>query len=105
MSAIWWSVIAASLLVFALKFAGYLVPQKVVAGPVVSRVAGVVTIALLSSLVASQTLAGDGGIVLDARIPAVAVAGLLLWFRAPFIVVIVAAALVAAGLRLIGWMP
>lgn len=105
MSTIWWSVIAASLLVFALKFAGYLVPQKMVAGPAVSRVAGVVTIALLSSLVASQTLAGEGTIVLDARIPAVAVAGILLWFRAPFIVVIVAAAVVAAGLRFMGWMP
>lgn len=105
MSSIWWSVIAASLLVFALKFAGYLVPQKVVAGPAVSRVAGLVTIALLSSLVASQTLAGDGGLVWDARIPAVVVAGVLLWFRAPFIVVIVAAALVAAGLRFVGWLP
>jgi hypothetical protein len=39
--------------------------------------------------------------VLDARVPAVAVAGFLLWRRAPFVVVVVVAAVVAAGLRLI----
>lgn len=104
MSAIWWAVIAASLVVFAIKFAGYLVPQKIVSGPAVSRVAGLVTVALLSSLVVSQTLASDSGIALDARVPAVLVAGALLWLRAPFIVVIVAAAAVAAGLRALGWL-
>lgn len=104
MSAIWWSVFAASALVYFLKLSGYLVPQKLVAGPAVSRVAALVTIGLLSSLVASQTFAGDGVVVVDARLPAVIVAGLLLWLRAPFILVIVAAAAVAAGLRGFGWM-
>ena len=105
MSAIWWSVIAASVLVYLIKLSGYLVPQKVVSGPVVSRVAGLVTIALLSSLVASQTFAAGSAVALDARLPAVAVAAVLLWLRAPFIAVIIAAAVVAAGLRALGWMP
>ena len=42
-------------------------------------------------------------IVVDARVPALLVAGGLLALRAPFLVVVVAAALVAAGLRALGW--
>ena len=105
MDAIWWYVIGASLIVLALKLAGYLLPQRLVEGPALSRVAVLVTVALLSSLVASQTLNLDGQIVFDARVPAVVVAGALLWFRAPFIVVIVVAAVVAALLRMFDLMP
>jgi branched-subunit amino acid transport protein len=102
---IWGFVIAGSLVVLALKLAGYLVPQKVVQGPAISRVAALVTVALLASLVVSQTLGGEGGIELDARVPAVAAAGAMLWMRAPFIVVIVGAAVIAALLRLFLGMP
>lgn len=105
MTDMWWIVVGSSLVVFALKLAGYLVPQRFVEGPALSRVAALVTVALLASLVVSQTLQGDGGISIDARIPAVGVAAVLLWLRAPFLVVIIAAAAVAAGLRALGWMP
>ena len=101
MDPIWGFVIAGSLVVFALKVAGYLVPQRLVEGPALSRVAALVTVALLASLVVSQTFGDDGGLTLDARLPAVAAAGVLLWLRAPFIVVIVAAAVIAALLRLL----
>ena len=101
MDPIWGFVIAGSLVVFALKLAGYLVPQKLVEGPALSRVAALVTVALLASLVVSQTFGDDGGLTLDARVPAVAAAGVLLWLRAPFIAVIVAAAVIAALLRLL----
>jgi branched-subunit amino acid transport protein len=104
MDPIWWIVLAASAVVFLLKFAGYIVPQRLVQGPLLSRVAGLVTIGLLSSLVVAQTFAGGEGLTLDARVPAVAIAGVLLWLRVPFIVVIVLAAAVAAGLRVVGWM-
>jgi branched-subunit amino acid transport protein len=102
---LWWVVVAGSLAVFAIKLAGYVVPQRLVEGPLLSRIAAVVTVALLASLVASQTLSGGDGIVLDARIPALGVAALLLWWRAPFLVVIIGAALVAATLRFFGLMP
>ena len=105
MSEIWWVVIAASLAVFGLKLAGYVIPRKYVEGPALSRVAALVTVALLSSLVVSQTIFGEAGLSIDARIPAVVCAGALLWLRVPFIVVIVVAAAVAAGLRFLGWMP
>ena len=90
--------------VIVLKFAGYVVPQRFVQGPLLSRVAGLVTIGLLSSLVIAQTFQGGDGLQVDARLPAVALAGVLLWFRVPFIVVIVAAAALAALLRALGWM-
>ncbi len=54
---------------------------------------------LLAALVLVQTVTADGAYALDARLPAVAVAGVLVWRRAPFLVVIVAAAVVAAALR------
>jgi len=58
----------------------------------------------LVALGLTLTLLGDGqAIVVDARIPAVLVAAGLLLLRAPFLVVVVAAALVAALLRLWGW--
>ncbi len=104
MDPIWWIVLAASAVVFALKITGYVVPQRLVQGPLLTRVAGLVTIGLLSSLVVAQTLSGEEGLVIDARVPAVALAGVLLWWRVPFIVVIILAAAVAAGLRLMGWM-
>lgn len=105
MTTMWWIVLGASLVVFGLKIAGYLIPRRFVEGPLLSRVAALVTVALLASLVISQTLQGEGGMVFDARIPAVGVAAVLLWLRAPFLVVIIVAAGVAAGLRALGWMP
>jgi branched-subunit amino acid transport protein len=96
---LWIAVIAASLVVWALKTTGYLIPQRFVGGAVMSRVAGVVTVALLASLVASQTLQSATGLGLDARLPALGVAAVLLYYRAPFLVVLLAAGFVAAGLR------
>lgn len=61
-------------------------------------------VALLSALVLVQTVAGEGGaVVVDARLVAVGVAVVLLVLRANFLVVVLAAAAVAAGLRAIGW--
>jgi hypothetical protein len=50
-----------------------------------------------------QTATSGRSLVLDARLPALAVAAIALFARAPFIVVIVLAALAAALLRLAGW--
>jgi hypothetical protein len=58
---------------------------------------------LLAALVAVQTLGDAQAIVVDARVPAVLVAAGLLALRAPFLVVVFAAAAVAAGLRWLGW--
>jgi hypothetical protein len=102
---VWHIILISSIAVFALKLAGYLVPASLLERPTPARVANLLTVALLAALTATQTLERAGGVEVDARVPAVIVAAVLLWLRAPFIVVVVVAALVAALIRLLGWMP
>lgn len=95
----WATVLGACVACFALKLAGYLAPEAWLERPRVVRVAGLVTVALLAALVAVQTLASGRTLQVDARVPALAVAALLLWRRAPFVVVVAAAATTAAVVR------
>jgi len=95
----WVAVLGACVACFALKLAGYLAPDAWLERPRVVRIAGLVTVALLAALVAVQTVATGRQLQLDARVPALGVAALLLWRRAPFVVVVAAAALTAAVLR------
>ena len=99
---LWQTIILASIAVFALKLLGYLVPPSLVERPVPARIANLLTVALLSALIVVQTVGGGTGIVVDARIPALLVAAVLFALRVPFIVVLIAAALCAALLRLAG---
>jgi hypothetical protein len=90
------------------KVLGHTLPQRWFTHPRISPVVGLVTASLLAGLVVVQTLAvndpaGGQTLAVDARVPAVAVAALLFWRKVPFIVVVVAAAAVAAGLRALGW--
>lgn len=101
---IWWAVILASLVVWALKTTGYAIPQRFVEGAAMSRVAAVVTVALLASLVASQTVQSGAELAIDARVPAIAIAAVMLYLRAPFLLVLVVAGAVAAGLRFVGFL-
>lgn len=100
---LWNAVLIAAILAVALKTLGYLVPPRVLEAPRPARTADLLTVALLAALVAVQTLGAGQAVVLDARIPAVLVAAGLLIARAPFLVVVAAAAVVAALLRLWGW--
>ena len=99
---LWTAVLAASLLCMALKALGYLIPARWFDAPAPSRIVDLLTVALLGALVAVQTLGVGQQIVVDARVPALLVAAGLLTVRAPFLVVVVAAAVVAALLRLWG---
>lgn len=99
----WTAILIASIICVALKTVGYLVPPKWVEAPRPMRIADLLTVALLAALVAVQTLGDGQAIVIDARVPAVLVAAGLLLLRAPFLVVVAAAALTAALLRLWGW--
>lgn len=101
---LWIGILIASAAVYSWKILGYLVPSSVLNNPSISRIASLLTVALLSALLGVQGLTGSGEIVFDARIPALGVAALLLYFRAPFVVMVAASALVAALLRLFfGW--
>lgn len=101
---VWQIILLASIAVFALKLAGYLVPASLIERPTPSRVANLLTVALLSALIVVQTLGQGQAIVLDARLPAIIVAAGLFALRVPFILVVIAAAAVAALVRLLGWM-
>lgn len=100
---LWVSVLAACALGFVTKYLGHLVPESLVDGRRRSRIIGLLPVALLAGLVVTQTVGGDERIVLDARLAAVALAVVLLWLRANFVIVVVAAAALAAGLRALGW--
>lgn len=93
------AILLASAAVYSWKFFGFLVPERFLEKPVVSRIAALLTVALLSALMATQALTKDGQIVFDARIASMGVAALLLKFKAPFLVVVAAAAATAALLR------
>lgn len=101
--ALWGCILAGCAACLALKVAGAYVPRAWLSGERVNRLMGLVTVALLAGLFAVQTAGQGRGLVLDARLAAVAVAGVALWLRAPFILVVVLAAVVAAALRALGW--
>lgn len=100
---VWQIILVASIAVLAIKLLGYLVPERVLQTPTAARTANLVTVALLSALIVVQTIGSGQGILIDARLPAIVVAAGLFAVRTPFIVVIIAAAAVAAGLRALGW--
>jgi hypothetical protein len=97
---IWFAILLASVAVYSWKILGYLVPSSVLNNPTISRVASLLTVALLAALLGVQGLTTNSEIVFDARVPAIAVAAVLLYFRAPFVVMVAAAALVAGLIRL-----
>ena len=100
---LWVAVVVAALIAFALKLAGFLVPESVLSHPRARRVTAAIPVAMLAALVATQTLGGpDGTLVVDARVAAVGVAVVALLLRAPFIVVVVLGAATAAALRALG---
>jgi hypothetical protein len=100
---LWMWLLLACLLAYGWKLMGYLVPAGLLRNPRMSRVAGTMTIGLLASLAIVNTVASGQALVLDARLGALAAAGVALLFRAPFLVVVLAGAGAAALLRLAGW--
>ena len=68
--------------------------------PRVSSVVEVLAPAMLAALVVTQTVGGDRELVLDERLLGVAAGGVAVWLRAPLVVVMIVAALVAALVRL-----
>jgi len=96
------TVLIASAAVYSWKLLGYLIPEKRIT-PAMRAFAERVTVSLLAALVVIQGFTTTGEIVFDARVPALITAALMLWFRAPYIVVVIAGALVAAVFRMLGF--
>lgn len=99
----WTALLLAALGCYLLKLAGLSVPSSVLERPVVARVADLIPVALLAALVAVQVFATDTHLVIDARALALAFAVVALALRAPFLVIVFGAAVVAALSRALGW--
>jgi len=96
---LWHWIVLASVCAFALKLAGYAVPARWLQSPKMAHVAASMTVALLAALTVMNTLAHGTSLVVDARLVALLVAGLALWLRAPFLLVVVLGAVSAAITR------
>jgi len=99
----WLAVLAGSFGCYAEKLLGFFLPHSVLDNQRIRRIFGLLPVALLAALVAVQTFAVGQTLVIDARVAGVAVAIVALILRAPFLVVVIAAAVTAALLRVLGW--
>jgi len=100
----WLMILIACAAAYALKLSGFFVPAGLLERPRIARTAELMTVGLLAALVATQTFTTGTELVVDARLPALVLAGGLLALRVPFIIVVIAAAALAAGLRALGWL-
>jgi membrane-associated phospholipid phosphatase len=98
---IWAGVLVASAACYVLKLAGLSLPSRWLQDVRIQRTVPLLPVALLAALVAIQTFSLGQHLVLDVRAAAIGVAVIAVLLRAPFLVVIVAAAATAALLRLI----
>jgi branched chain amino acid efflux pump len=97
----WLAVLLASAGVYAIKLAGLSVPERVLENARVRRVADLLPVALLAALALTQTVTSGHELVLDARLAGLGAAVVAIALRAPFLVVVGAAALTAALLRVV----
>lgn len=87
---------------FAFRFSGPLLRSRLEVSPRIERLMSVATVVLLSAVVGTAALVDGGDFAGIARPAGVLVGGVLAWKRAPFVVVVLAAAGAAAGLRFLG---
>ena len=97
MDTLWLGVIGTSVIAYALKFSGHSVPEKFLSHPLIKRINLLIPIALLSALVAVQSVTIKSAIVIDHRLVGLAAAIIALIFKAPFPVVVLSAAIGSAA--------
>lgn len=97
----WLAILVAGAGCYLLKLAGLSIPPAVLARPMVARIAALVPVALLAALVGVQVLGVGSTLSVDARLVGLGVAAVALVLRAPFLLVVVLAAMSAALLRLV----
>jgi branched-subunit amino acid transport protein len=102
MSIFWVSLLITSALVFIIRFAGYLVPEKYLTNPTALRINTLIPIALLSALVAVQSFTDKASIVIDQRMAGLGVAVIALLLKAPFPIVVIGAAATSAAIFHLG---
>ena len=98
---LWAWIILGCVAAWTIKFVGYMVPVRWLESPRMNRVAGCLTIGLLASLTAMNTVSAGQGLAFDARIAALLAAAVALMLRAPFLLVVIVGAAAAAVIRLL----
>ncbi|EON23243.1 MULTISPECIES: AzlD domain-containing protein [Nocardioides] len=96
----WLAIIVAALGCYALKLAGLSLPERVLSNPLVERIADFIPVALLAALIAVQVWSDGPALTVDARTAGLGFAVVALLVRAPFLVVVIGAAVVSALVRL-----
>lgn len=97
MSPTWWGVIGTSVAVFAFKYLGHSIPRRYLEHPRVLRINALIPVALLSALVAVQSFTEKSKLMIDHRAAGLVIAILALFLRAPFPIVVIAAAATSAA--------
>lgn len=97
---LWLGIVIGAVAVYSWKLLGHILPKQLLDHPRVAASANYLTIALMAALVGVQAFITKAQFVLDARLAAVALAILLSALRAPFLVIVAAAAALAAVLRI-----
>ncbi len=86
--------------VWAQRLLGMFVGARVLdRQPALARLATLIPAAVVMAVIVQLTVATGRSLVVDARLVGMAVAGVLVWGRAPFVVVVVGAAIATALTR------
>lgn len=97
----WWAILGSGLACFLVKYAGLSVPRQRLANARVQRVAALLPVALLSTLILTQTFTQGHHLTFDARAAGLIAAACAQVLRAPFLVVVAVAAFTTALFRLL----
>ncbi|HEY3007029.1 MAG TPA: AzlD domain-containing protein [Micromonosporaceae bacterium] len=96
------AVLALAVGTYAFRLSGVILGDRLEVPDALRRILMIAAATLLAALAATAALTEAGHYAGVARPVGVLVGAVLAWRRAPFIVVVLAAALTAAGLRLLG---
>lgn len=98
---LWWLVIATVVGCYLLKLAGYLIPSRVLEHGPTRRAVELLPVALLAALVVVEAVANGRHYDIDwPRLAGFAIGAVAVWRKAPFLVIVVIAAVTTALLRL-----
>ena len=100
---LWAWIVLASIVAYATKLSGYLVPARWLENDRMTHIAGTLTIGLLASLTTMNALSTGQTLALDARAGALIAAAIALSLRVPFLGVVIIGAAAAASLRMAGF--
>jgi branched-subunit amino acid transport protein len=98
----WIAIVVLAVGTYALRYAGPVLRDKITVSEAVRRYLALAAVALLAALIGTAALLDGTHFVGIARPAGVLVGAVLAWRKAPFVVVVVAAALTAALLRVAG---